>query len=84
MDKTYAHNEMQTLTPEQDLLSDYLIALKMPLISRLCVMADLEEPEATMEMLRYIADTEETDLNTLSKIASEISSKYQVYESLLD
>lgn len=63
-------------TPEQDLLSEYLNALGMPLLNRLCVMADLEEQEATMEMLQYIATTEETDLAKISATASKISRKY--------
>ena len=68
---------MAIRTPEQDLLSDYLIALRIPLINRLGIMLDLEDQDATMEMLCYIAETEETDLAKLSKKACEIGRKYQ-------
>lgn len=37
----------------------------MPLVSRLLVITDLWEPEATMEMLRYIADTEEQNIELM-------------------
>ena len=67
-------------TPEQNLLSDYLAAIGMPLLKRLITMIDLWEPEATMEMLRYIAETEEKNLAQLSKVACKISRKYRQYE----
>ncbi len=67
---------MAIRTKEQDLLSEYLNELGMPLLNRLCILADLEEQEATLEMLQYIAKTEESDLVQLSKTASEISRKY--------
>lgn len=67
---------MKVLTDEQELLNDYLAALGMPLLKRICVSMDLWEEEATMEMLRYIAETEETDLDQLSKTAARIGRKY--------
>ena len=56
---------MKVLTPEQELLTEYLTALGMPVVSRLLVIVDLWEPEATMEMLRYIADTEEQNIELM-------------------
>ena len=67
---------MKIRTEEQDLLSEYLNELNMPLLDRLCVLADLEEQEATIEMLQYIAETKESNLTQLSKTASKISRKY--------
>lgn len=67
---------MRVLSPNQELLAEYLAALGMPLIERLLVAAELWEEDATMEMLRYIAETEETDWKKLSKISAEISRKY--------
>lgn len=75
---------MSVLTPEQELLSEYLAAVGMPLVSRLLVIADLWEPEATMEMLRYIADTEEQNIEKLESVACKISRKWKKYESLLN
>ena len=54
----------------------------MPLVSRLLVITDLWEPEATMEMLRYIADTEEQNIEKLQSVACEISRKWKKYEYL--
>jgi hypothetical protein len=67
---------MRVLTPEQELLLEYLTALKTPLISSLSILASLQDQEATLEMLQYIAKTEETDLAQLLKVASRISKKY--------
>lgn len=66
---------MRVLSPNQELLAEYLAALGMPLIERLLTAIELWE-EATMEMLRYIAETGETDWKKLSKISAEISRKY--------
>ena len=67
---------MRVLSPNQELLAEYLAALGMPLIERLLVAAELWEEDATMEMLRYIAETEETDWKKLSRMSAEISRKY--------
>ena len=67
---------MKVLTYEQELLDDYFISLKMPLLRRAYTIGILQEPEATMEMIRYIAETEETDLEQLSKTAAKIGRKY--------
>lgn len=56
----------------------------MPLVSRLLVMADLWKPEAAMETLRYIADTEEQNIEKLQSVACEISRKWRKSESLLN
>ena len=75
---------MKVLTPDQELLTEYLAAIGMPLVSRLLVIADLWEPEATMEMLQYIAETSEQDIEKLQSVACEISRKWKNYESLLN
>ena len=67
---------MRILSPNQELLSEYLTALGIPLIERMLIVIELWEEEATMEMLRYIAETEETDWKKLSKISAKISRKY--------
>lgn len=67
---------MRVLTPDQQLLARYLTELRMPLIERLLIVSELQEPEATLEMLRYIAETEERDPARLSATASKISQKY--------
>ena len=71
---------MIIMTPNQELLTDYLIALKMPLADRMYIVAILWEEEATLEMLQYIAKTKESDLVKLSSIALEISKKYESHE----
>ena len=75
---------MSVLTPEQELLTEYFTAIGMPLISRLLVMTYLWEDEAAMEMLRYIAETEEQNIEKLQSVACEISRKWEKSESLLD
>ena len=67
---------MRTLTPDQQLLARYLTELRMPIIDRLRIITELWNPQATLEMLRYIAETEEKDLAKLSLTASKISQKY--------
>ncbi len=68
---------MEVYTYEQELLAEYLIALGTPLTRGLCIIALLWEEEATMEMLEYIAKTEETDHGKLYSVAQEISKKYE-------
>jgi hypothetical protein len=75
---------MKVLSPEQELLAEYLTAIRMPLVSRLLVICELWEPEATMEMLQYIANTEEQDVEKLCSVATEIGRKWKQYDSLLD
>ena len=72
---------MKIRTEEQDLLSEYLNELNMPLLDRLCVLEDLEEQEATIEMLQYISETKENDLMQLSKTASKISRSTETLRS---
>ena len=67
---------MRVLTPDQQLLARYLTELRIPLVDRLLIVAELQEPEATLEMLQHIAKTEERDPAKLSSIASKISQKY--------
>ena len=75
---------MKVLTPDQKLLAEYLCVVGMPLVSRLLVITELWEPEATLEMLKYIAETKEQDIKKLRSVACEISRKWKKYESLLD
>lgn len=72
---------MKILTPNQDLLTDYLAALKMPLGKRAYIVGILWEEEATLEMLEYILKTRETDQDKLYSIACEISEKYKSEET---
>ena len=67
---------MSVLSPDQKLLARYLAELNMPRASRVLIVAELWEPEATMEMLCYIADTQETDHKKLSEVACKIARKY--------
>ena len=68
---------MSVLSPNQDLLTDYLAALGMPVTQRLLILMELWDPQATLEMLCYIADTQETDHKKLLETASKIASKYK-------
>ena len=68
---------MEVLTHNQELLTDYLIALGTPLTRRMYIVGILWEEEATMEMLKYIAKTKETDHGKLYSVAQEISKKYE-------
>ena len=75
---------MKVLTPDQELLTEYLCAIGMPLVQRLCVICELWEPEATMEMLQYIAETEERDINKLNAVSNKIARKWNRGVSLLE
>ena len=75
---------MKVLTPDQELLAAYLCVVGMPLVSRLLVITELWEPEATLEMLKYIAETKEQDIKKLRSVASEIARKWEQFDSLLD
>ena len=50
---------MRVLTPDQELLARYLTEQGVSRIDRLLIVAELYEPEATLEMLTYIAETME-------------------------
>ena len=67
---------MKVLTTDQQLLARYLAELRMPRINRVLIVAELCDPDATMEMLQYIAETRETDHAKLCEVAREISKKY--------
>jgi hypothetical protein len=75
---------MKVLSPEQELLAEYLAAVGIPAISRILIIDDLWEPEATMEMLEYIAETKEQNIEKLESVACEISRKWRKSESLLN
>ena len=75
---------MKILTANQELLAEYLAAIRMPLVSRLLVIAELWHPEATMEMLQYIAETQEQDVEKLRSVAAKVARKWEHYDSLLD
>lgn len=64
-------------TKEQTLLSEYLKALNIPLSRRLYIMAILWDEKATLQMLKYIAKTEEQDHSRLLSAALKISKKYE-------
>ena len=68
---------MKVMTPNQELLTEYLVAVKMPLVERMLIIGMLWEEGATMEMLKYIVETQETDLAKLYSIACEISERYK-------
>ena len=68
---------MKVMTPNQELLTEYLVAVKMPLVERMLIIGMLWEEGATMEMLKYIVETRETDLAKLYSIACEISERYK-------
>ena len=67
---------MEIFTPEQKLLMEYLTVLRIPRLNKVTILMDLEEQEATMEMLCYIAETKETDLAKLTQKACEIGRKH--------
>ena len=67
---------MSILTREQKLLTRYLATTEMDLVTRLLISGMLWEEEATLEMLQYIARTQETDPAKLYSVALEISQKY--------
>ena len=70
---------MKVLTSDQELLAEYLVVQGMPLLSRLIILTELWEPEATFEILKCIADTKESNLDTLSRASAEIARKYPVH-----
>ena len=68
---------MKVLSHEQELLTEYLIAVQMPLAKRMYIVGILWEEEATMEMLKYLVKTRETDQAKLYSTACEISERYK-------
>ena len=68
---------MRVLTPDQELLARYLTEQGVSRIDRLLIVAELYEPEATVEMLTYIAETMEKDPVRLSETAAKIARKYK-------
>lgn len=71
----------ERLTPRQKLLNEYLEATGMnPLDRLLTVEMLLWEEKATKEMLKYIAETRESDPAKLYSTALEISKKYETEE----
>ena len=75
---------MEVFTREQELLADYLISLGMPMSRGLYIIGILWNEDATLEMLKYIAETEETDQKTLVEIACQISKKYEAKTDSFD
>ena len=67
---------MSVLTEEHKLLTEYLATTEMGLARRMLITGILWKEEATVEMLQYIAETQETDPAKLYSTASEISQKY--------
>ena len=76
--------EEQVFTKEQILLKEWFKACGMSNVRGLLAMTILWDEEATMEMLKYILDTEEKDPDKLYAVAKEISRKYKVVENLPD
>lgn len=76
--------EEGVLSEPQRILAQYLGARGVSTIRGLEIGILLWDEEATMEMLKYIIDTEEEDHQRLYETALEISRKYKVEESLPD
>ena len=68
---------MSVLSYEQDLLSDFLVAIGMPLARRMYVIGILWDEEATFEMMEYIVKNKEVDQNKIYDIACEIAARYR-------
>ena len=68
---------MEVLTPGQKLLAEYLQSVEMPLAQGMLIVGMLWDEEATLEMLKYIAETRETDPRKLYDAACEIEAKYK-------
>ena len=73
--------EERLLTEPQRILAQYLGAQGIPTLRGLEIGILLWEEEATMEMLKYIIDTEEEDPAKLYEIALKISKKYETEEN---
>ena len=69
------------LTEEQIVLKEYFKEVGMSTISGMKILSWLWDEEATMEMLKYIIDTEEKDPAVLSSVALRISKKYETEEN---
>ena len=76
--------EEKVLTEAQRVLAQYFGARGVSTIRSLEIGILLWDEEATMEMLKYILDTEEKDPQKLYEVAVQISKKYKVEESLPD
>lgn len=72
------------MTEAADLLIGYLVSLKADRALIISIVGSLPEGEAEMEMLKYIAETKETNLVELAKTASKISQKYPEEEETDD
>ena len=73
----------RVLTPNQELLRDYLWQIKTRPTLGLLIVAEVWEEDATIELLRYIQKTREKDPQKLYEVAVQIAAKYDS-ESLLD
>ena len=73
--------EEGVLSEPQRILAQYLGARGVSTIRGLEMGILLWEEEATMEMLKYIIDTEEEDPAKLYEIALKISKKYETEEN---
>lgn len=74
----------RTMTPNQELLTDYLIQKGATLLDRLIIIAELWDEDATIEMLKYIQKTREQSPAKLYETALKISKKYRPEENLPD
>ena len=68
------------MTPNQELLRDYLKLSKVPNKTGLAIIIMLWEEQATEEMLDYILETKEQDPAKLYSIALKIAEKYPYEE----
>ena len=69
------------LTDDQILLRDYFREYNIPKLLILLIIIMLWDEEATLDMIKYLAETSETDPDKLYSVACEIEEKYKVQDS---
>lgn len=69
---------MEVLSKEQEALTRYLSSTGMSLAGTMYIILLLWHPGATMKMIRYIAETEESNQQVLLKIAEEIAARHPI------
>jgi len=69
------------LTDDQILLRDYFREYNIPNVLGILIIIMLWDEEATLDMIKYLAETRETDPHKLYSVACEIEEKYKVKDS---
>lgn len=74
------YDEEKVLTRGQELLAEYLSEIGMTLVETIYTVMLVWEEEATVEMLKYLLETHNTNIDEIIDIAKKLSIKYPLQE----